>query len=250
MTKSNKIRGLTAAIAVAALFGSQPAAANVIEINSMWAGFDTININYYGSTPSTSVHENAWTGGFETYNLTQDPGHLNAFQSFCVDIFDSFNFSVTSNDTLHPAASVISSQAATNLGKLFTNQHGLIDSTSSSAKNEAAFQLAVWEIVNETSELLSLNSGVFQAGASTNPQDPTKTGAVTLANTWLAQLRTTNYSGYNAYIWKVDSMVSGIGHAQDVVTFTPVPEPETYAMMLVGLGLLGFSARRKNQNMA
>ncbi len=27
----------------------------------------------------------------------------------------------------------------------------------------------------------------------------------------------------------------------------PVPEPETYAMMLAGLGLLGFAARRKNQ---
>jgi hypothetical protein len=29
---------------------------------------------------------------------------------------------------------------------------------------------------------------------------------------------------------------------------TPVPEPETYAMMLAGLGLVGFSARRRNNN--
>ena len=27
----------------------------------------------------------------------------------------------------------------------------------------------------------------------------------------------------------------------------PVPEPETYAMLLAGLGLLGFARRRKNQ---
>jgi hypothetical protein len=27
----------------------------------------------------------------------------------------------------------------------------------------------------------------------------------------------------------------------------PVPEPETYAMMLVGLGLLGFTAKRKSK---
>jgi hypothetical protein len=26
---------------------------------------------------------------------------------------------------------------------------------------------------------------------------------------------------------------------------TPVPEPETYSMMLAGLGLLGFAARRR-----
>jgi hypothetical protein len=28
----------------------------------------------------------------------------------------------------------------------------------------------------------------------------------------------------------------------------PIPEPETYAMMLAGLGLLGFAARRRKQN--
>lgn len=33
----------------------------------------------------------------------------------------------------------------------------------------------------------------------------------------------------------------------DVVT-SPVPEPETYAMLLAGLGLLGFSARRQKRN--
>lgn len=29
---------------------------------------------------------------------------------------------------------------------------------------------------------------------------------------------------------------------------TPVPEPETYAMLLAGLGLIGFTARRRKQN--
>ena len=34
------------------------------------------------------------------------------------------------------------------------------------------------------------------------------------------------------------------------VSVTAVPEPETYAMMLAGLGLLGFSARRRKQKTA
>jgi hypothetical protein len=31
-------------------------------------------------------------------------------------------------------------------------------------------------------------------------------------------------------------------------TVSPVPEPESYAMMLAGLGLMGFIARRKTKN--
>lgn len=34
----------------------------------------------------------------------------------------------------------------------------------------------------------------------------------------------------------------------DNFVFAPVPEPETYAMMLAGLGMLGFVARRRKQS--
>jgi len=36
-----------------------------------------------------------------------------------------------------------------------------------------------------------------------------------------------------------------VGEAYFSTTITAVPEPETYAMLLAGLGLLGFMARRK-----
>lgn len=51
----------------------------------------------------------------------------------------------------------------------------------------------------------------------------------------------------------VDAYVTqryGYGNTNTVFTVTniaAVPEPETYAMMLAGLGMLGFSARRKKQ---
>lgn len=43
----------------------------------------------------------------------------------------------------------------------------------------------------------------------------------------------------------IDDSSTGAGMAYDHFVFSPVPEPETYAMLLAGLGLLGFSVRRK-----
>lgn len=57
-----------------------------------------------------------------------------------------------------------------------------------------------------------------------------------------------------SYLLQVTGNVLGNGKADYQggvgVALAPVPEPETYAMMLAGLGLLGFAARRKQKNQA
>ena len=40
------------------------------------------------------------------------------------------------------------------------------------------------------------------------------------------------------------------GYMTLATTTAPIPEPETYAMMLAGLGLMGFVARRRKQRLA
>lgn len=50
----------------------------------------------------------------------------------------------------------------------------------------------------------------------------------------------------NLYL-KVQGIDGGYSAKYTPVT-TPVPEPETYAMILAGLGLIGFTARRRKQN--
>ncbi len=58
--------------------------------------------------------------------------------------------------------------------------------------------------------------------------------------------------------WHIEYLTDAIGATdvvrlsigQNVVPTTPVPEPETYAMLLAGLGLLGFTARRRKNNAA
>ena len=38
-------------------------------------------------------------------------------------------------------------------------------------------------------------------------------------------------------------------YAQDQLYLAPVPEPETYAMLLAGLGLIGFVAKRRRRQL-
>ncbi|MDO9272729.1 MAG: SdiA-regulated domain-containing protein [Rugosibacter sp.] len=50
---------------------------------------------------------------------------------------------------------------------------------------------------------------------------------------------------------QIQDGTQGLNPASQLIVLTaPVPEPETYAMMFAGLGLLGFMTRRKNSNPA
>jgi hypothetical protein len=56
------------------------------------------------------------------------------------------------------------------------------------------------------------------------------------------------------YIVKASGTLDGLGEYPGIAliganyTVTPVPEPETYAMMLAGLGIVGFVALRRKAN--
>ena len=238
MTKMTKILW---AASLTTLFAAQPAMADQIKLDGWWSnGTWDANINFSGYNYHTNanvpvpLHESGGAGGFRTTNLTAGGP---SFQSWCVDIFSSFSFPVVSNDTLTSAATVFNATKADDLGRLYTAHHAAVENTTSSALDSAAFQLAVWEIVNETGTNYDLGSGFFTA---------TGTGAAQAA-TWLSTLGATPVSAYSVNVWTVQSMVSGWGHAQDVAVFAPVPEPETYAMLLAGLGLMGVVARRRKQ---
>jgi hypothetical protein len=66
--------------------------------------------------------------------------------------------------------------------------------------------------------------------------------ARTLADTWLGVVSAGTYAiSQNLSIWQQ----TAAGSTQDLAVFAPVPEPETYAMLLAGLTLMGFIARRR-----
>jgi hypothetical protein len=238
------VKPLLLAAAAGGLLSAQAVLADTIQLNSFWAGNGSATITFAGTNyhngAAASFTESGGSGGFKTFNLTSDPGMLNSFESWCVDIFHSFSFAVTTTDVPLAAASVFGAAKATDLGRLYTNEHALIDSTSSTADSSAAFQLAVWEIVNE-------QAGSAYSLAAGNLQATTGSTGFATAQSWLALLNSTpSTSLFNANLWSVTSNAgpSGSG-AQDVAVFTAVPEPGTYAMLLAGLGLLGFVARRR-----
>jgi hypothetical protein len=239
-------QGLGAGLAVAALWAAQPAMADTIELNSFWAGSGSASINFQGTNyhngATVSVVEGGGSGGFKTYDLTTDSGRKNSFQSWCVDIFHSFSFAISTVDVLKSAASVFGTTKANDLGRLYGVAGSTIASPSTSATNSSAFQMAVWEIVNETTgNLYNIGTGAFKVSG---------TGS-SVAQGWLNTLNTSSGpSGYTVNIWSVTNQAPSGWGAQDVAVFAPIPEPEMYLMMMAGLGLMGFVARRRQQALA
>jgi len=87
------------------------------------------------------------------------------------------------------------------------------------------------------------------------PGFPADVGGISFTTSGGPTWNLTSYAGNS--ILRSDTDPGGYGaYAQSIamtvtqVPVTPVPEPETYAMMLAGLGLLGLVRRRKQQQAA
>lgn len=233
---------LVSSVAFAVLLGGpQLASANAIEISGWWGG-NTWNaqLNFNGTNyhdgSQTTVTGTGGAGGFKTYDKTVDPQKQSPFESWCVDIFHDFYFPASGNAILQTAADIFGLAKANDLGRLATNHFDLVASTASTALNAAAFQLAIWEIVNEgVGNAYSVTTGDFKVSG---------TGA-SLAQTWLNELNTQpSASTYKVDVWSQQQGAAGWG-PQDVAVFARVSEPGTLALLLGGIGILFLGRRRK-----
>jgi hypothetical protein len=101
------------------------------------------------------------------------------------------------------------------------------------------------------------SSGEFDWTGTLSPTSPTSatlTGSGTIHNLGVRPF-TIEFGGlylnndvFTLYWSGIDPRFGPIGWTTYMAA--PVPEPETYALMLAGLGLLGFVARRRNQKEA
>lgn len=211
------IRKLAGIASVIMALGAADASADTLQLTG-WNPYD-------GSVGQVNVT------GFGTESAGRLGGLLNgvSFTTYCSQLNQSIGFGSSYTDysvVATDGAGGFTATQATALGKLFTfAASSVVDHVTS-----AAFQLAVWEIVYETTGSYSASGGTFMGTDVT-------AGVVAQANIYLAGISTITTSTYN-----IQRLVSPT--RQDMVYATLIPEPATMALMGAGLLLLGYRQRR------
>lgn len=207
---------------------------------SLAAQASTVDITYLGKDTSSPVIRTSETGQVAAGVLNYVDAVSGSFLAYCIEPAQP-NAPTSLGAQTYTVGSFSGGQA-TLLQGLFSSTYGTVQT----ANDKAAFQLAVWEITRETAATLdvSLNQGSFYlrpASSSTAAQQTAATLSA-LANSYLSAAQ--SYQGSPLYtLTRLTSAAY-----QDLVVAAPVtavPEPQTFALLLGGLGLVGVVARRR-----
>jgi len=214
-----------ASVALACALGATAARGDNVTFPGFAHGSETVAFSI--TAPNAVASGTVSAGGFATI-LNGSP----SFVTYCVDLYQHISFGTLYSDYTAPGSTHVfaNNRAYADLGRLYANA-GVVDTSI----EEAAFQIAVWEIAYETTPgAYALGSGAasFSGGSAAG-------GALGLAATWLSGLG--NDAGRSI------SVIESTDH-QDVI-FAPVPEPSSYMLMLAGL-LATFEISRRKRNHA
>lgn len=212
---------------------------------------------YKAPQTGTSMARDGWTnnnsGYFGSWRSDLVPGQMNLTArangtddqliAFCLEYAQKIRFGhfQSVNYTLADLSVGLTQTQNDNLNSLWAGAYDLI---GTSGKNAAAFQLAIWEIVEDTSGgPYSLNNGSFLTDRILG--DNAFGGAVGVANAWLGMINNGTWTETDAGIARLTS-----GSSQDFLVFgpkdpSPVPLPAGFGLMVLGVGALGAAKLRR-----
>ena len=220
------LAGLSAALAF-----SPAAHADPLEATGFVTGYQNVTLHSPNFVLGPTVH----AGAFE---LNPPAG----VEAYCIDIFQTLSFGTKYTDytkTTLAADGNITAARKSEIAELF---HGFYDTSLTSSTNSAAFQLALWEILYETSSTLNVDgSDAADRGVNYATTPNTPSSVITIADTWLANLGkfSNDLDGFTLY---------RSAYHQDLISYQGhVPEPASLSLLVAGLGVVTAVARRRRK---
>ncbi|RFP13728.1 MULTISPECIES: PEP-CTERM sorting domain-containing protein [unclassified Duganella] len=207
------------AVAAALAFSSVSHAAITVAEKSPHDAFTYINFDstFFGHASDTTI---------TPWQLTGDGVNTLAF---CIDPY-------TPADYHAGYSGLVAAQSSAIVGLYETSYSKVLNNGVYNANNAAAFQLALWEV---------LDNKDFSTGALVLPTS----GGLLPGNDQFAGVAygmlgdALSYTGHGGSYIYTEYSAAG---SQTLLGVSAVPEADTWAMMVVGLGLLGLVSRRKS----
>jgi len=227
MKKSMSIfaRAAVAAAVLTLASGSALAASNLQVIDSHSVSLFTATGGAFGS--GTAISPTLWQVKYDS----------NTFLAFCLDPH------VAVNNAANNYSSGIF-KASDSVKRLY---EGFYSSATSdlTTKSFAAFQVALWELNNDSAHATAGDNANLLAG---DLKFKNLSNAVVKEASQMLSVAKGTAEIKNLYNYT--SLVSVNPASQTLLSVSPVPEAQTWAMLVAGLGLLGFMARRRKAGQA
>jgi hypothetical protein len=220
--------------------------AHAITPETLPAQTGTLDIRYQSTVNGLTTQLDLPLAGSANYLLgnynfatrdTQTQASAGSFIGYCVDPFQWASSSFHTYE-VKPLSSFldVSSDRYADVTRLFG--HAYADSLTNATK-AAGFQLALWEVFNDDGNLAG-GSVRTTTGTSMAIKGEAQS-LLDLLNTWTDVGTSYKLTFHENSMYQNYLAVTGINSSN----VPAIPEADSYAMLLAGLGLLGFMARRR-----